>query len=46
MCLKKYEKKGNPNMTAEEQRILDKINAYAEKALADIDPRKPEFPSN
>ncbi len=27
-------------MTSEEQKILDKINAYAEKALADIDPQK------
>ena len=27
-------------MTAEEQKILDKINAYAETALADIDPQK------
>lgn len=27
-------------MTAEEQKILDKINAYAEKVLADIDPQK------
>ncbi len=27
-------------MTTEEQKILDKINAYAEKALADIDPQK------
>lgn len=27
-------------MTADEQKILDKINAYAEKALADIDPQK------
>ena len=27
-------------MTAEEQKILDKINDYAEKALADIDPQK------
>lgn len=27
-------------MTSEEQKILDRINAYAEKALADIDPQK------
>lgn len=27
-------------MTSEEQKILDKINDYAEKALADIDPQK------
>ncbi|MDE7198885.1 MAG: hypothetical protein K2O15_08365 [Lachnospiraceae bacterium] len=27
-------------MTSEEQKILDKINAYAEKVLADIDPQK------
>ncbi len=27
-------------MTAENQKILDRINAYAEKALADIDPQK------
>ena len=28
------------HMTSEEQKILDKINAYAEKVLADIDPQK------
>lgn len=28
------------HMTSEEQKILDRINAYAEKALADIDPQK------
>lgn len=27
-------------MTSEEQKILDKINDYAEKVLADIDPQK------
>lgn len=27
-------------MTSEEQKILDRINAYAENALADIDPQK------
>lgn len=27
-------------MTIEEQKILDRINAYAEEALADIDPQK------
>ena len=27
-------------MTAEHQKILDRINAYAETALADIDPQK------
>lgn len=27
-------------MTIEEQKILDRINAYAEKALSDIDPQK------
>lgn len=27
-------------MTAENKKILDRINAYAEKALADIDPQK------
>lgn len=27
-------------MTSEEQKILDKISAYAEKVLADIDPQK------
>lgn len=27
-------------MTNEEQKILDRINAYAEEALADIDPQK------
>lgn len=27
-------------MTAEEQKILDRINAFAEDALADIDPQK------
>ena len=27
-------------MTSEEQKILDRINAYAEEALADIDPQK------
>ena len=27
-------------MTAEHKEILDKINAYAEKVLADIDPQK------
>lgn len=27
-------------MTAENQKILDRINVYAEKALADIDPQK------
>lgn len=27
-------------MTAEEKKILDQINDYAEKALADIDPQK------
>ncbi len=27
-------------MTIEEQKILDRINTYAEKALADIDPQK------
>ena len=28
------------HMTNEEQKILDRINAYAEEALADIDPQK------
>ena len=32
--------KGSVTMTAENQKILDRINAYAEKALADIDPQK------
>lgn len=27
-------------MTIEEQKILDRINAYAEKVLSDIDPQK------
>lgn len=27
-------------MTPEDKKILDRINAYAEKALADIDPQK------
>lgn len=27
-------------MTAENKKILDRINTYAEKALADIDPQK------
>ena len=27
-------------MTAENKKILDRINAYAEEALADIDPQK------
>ncbi len=27
-------------MTAENKKILERINAYAEKALADIDPQK------
>lgn len=27
-------------MTAENRKILDRINVYAEKALADIDPQK------
>lgn len=27
-------------MTAEHKKILDRINAYAEKVLADIDPQK------
>lgn len=27
-------------MTSENKKILDRINAYAEKALADIDPQK------
>lgn len=27
-------------MTSEDKKILDRINAYAEKALADIDPQK------
>ncbi len=27
-------------MTAEEKKILDRINAFAENALADIDPQK------
>jgi len=41
-----YEKKGKiyqerkTHMTSEEQKILDRINAYAEEALADIDPQK------
>ena len=28
------------HMTSEDQKILNRINAYAEKALADIDPQK------
>ena len=30
-------------MTAEHMEILNKINAYAEKALADIDPQKTQI---
>ena len=34
------EKERKMHMTAEEQKILDRINAFAEDALADIDPQK------
>ena len=36
----KYEAERKMHMTIEEQKILDRINAYAEEALADIDPQK------
>ena len=33
-------------MTPENKKILDRINAYAETALADIDPQKTHYDSD
>ncbi len=38
--IKSRNHKGSVTMTSENKEILDRINVYAEKALADIDPQK------